>query len=98
MEGPSADQEGAAEPEAPEKFELARSMFDAVLVIGSRCAEAPVGPAVTIWAVQLFVLNTIIQVLFIAIVVQNIATDQTIGKDLIADLMCASAGHCGFVP
>jgi hypothetical protein len=98
MEGPSADQEGAAEPEAPEKFELARSMFDAVLVIGSRCAEAPVGPAVTIWAVQLFVLNTIIQVLFIAIVVQNIATDQTIGKDLIADLMCASAGHCGFIP
>jgi hypothetical protein len=90
MEGPSADQEGAAEPEAPDKCELARSMFDAVLLIGSRSAEAPVGLAVTIWALLLFLLNSIIQVLFIAIVVQNIATDQTIGPDLIADLMCAS--------
>ena len=89
-EGPSADQEGAAEPEACEKFELARSMFDAVVLIGSRSAEAPVELAVTIWALLLFVLNSIIQLLIIAVVVNNIATDQTISQDLIADLMCAS--------
>ncbi len=96
MEGPSADhkgdadQEGAAEPEAPDKCELARSMFDAVVLIGSRSAEAPVELAVTIWALLLFVLNSIIQLLIIAVVVNNIATDQTISQDLIADLMCAS--------
>ncbi len=72
-------------------------MFDAVLLIGSRSAEASVGPAVTIWALLLFLLNTIIQVLFIAIIVNNLATDQTIGPDLIADLMCGSARHCGFI-
>jgi hypothetical protein len=96
-EGPSADLASAAEPEAPDKVVLARSMFDAVLLIGSRSAEASVGPAVTIWALLLFLLNTIIQVLFIAIIVNNLATDQTIGPDLIADLMCGSARHCGFI-
>ena len=91
MDGPSTDQEGAAEPKAPEKFKLTRSMFDAVLIIGSRSAEAPVGPAVTMWALQLFILNMIIQVLIVAVVVNNIATDQLIGPDLIADFWCASA-------
>ena len=90
-EGPVADREGTAEPDAPDTFELARSMFDAVLLVGSRSPDAPVGPAVTMWALQLFILNMIIQVLIVAVVVNNIATDQLIGPDLIADFWCASA-------
>jgi hypothetical protein len=51
-------------------------MFDAVVLIGSRSAEAPVGLAVTIWALLLFVLNTIIQLLIIAVVVMILKAEK----------------------
>ena len=89
--GPVADREGAAEPEAADKVELARSMFDAVLLVGSRCPDAPLGWAVSLWALLLFVLNTIIQVLIVYVVVYTIATDQLVSADMLDDFWCASA-------
>ncbi len=89
--GPVADREGAAEPEAADKVELARSMFDAVLLVGSRSPEAPLGWGVSLWALLLFVLNTIIQVLIVYVVVHTIATDQLVNADMLDDFWCASA-------
>ena len=89
--GPVADREGAAEPEAADKVELTRSMFDAVLLVGSRSPDAPLGWAVSLWALLLFVLNTIIQVLIVYVVVFTIATDQLVSADMLDDFWCASA-------
>ena len=89
--GPVADREDTAEPEAADKVELARSMFDAVLLVGSRSPDAPLGWAVSLWALLLFVLNTIIQVLIVYVVVYTIATDQLVSADMLDDFWCASA-------
>lgn len=89
--GPVADREGTAEPEAADKVELARSMFDAVLLVGSRCPDAPLGWAVSLWALLLFVLNTIIQALIVYVVVYTIAIDQLVSADMLDDFWCASA-------
>jgi hypothetical protein len=86
-----ADREDTAEPEAADKVELARSMFDAVLLVGSRSPDAPLGWAVSLWALLLFVLNTIIQVLIVYVVVYTIAIDQLVSADMLDDFWCASA-------
>jgi hypothetical protein len=86
-----ADREDTAEPEAADKVELARSMFDAVLLVGSRSPDAPLGWAVSLWALLLFVLNTIIQALIVYVVVYTIAIDQLVSADMLDDFWCASA-------